>query len=98
MSVEQIEFREPEMQPIFDRFCRRFGLDSVRSESIPQDVKVVVWVRMINAFHPLVKPREIRLHFLKTFHPDTGTEQLTDREKTRVTALAGEIFAKDAST
>ncbi|MCF8467280.1 MAG: hypothetical protein K9G33_07740 [Sneathiella sp.] len=92
MQIPQITFEEPAMKPIFDRFIRQFGPDSPKSEDIAGDVKVVVWIRMINAFHPVVKPREIRAHFLKSFHPDTGTEQLTIAEKTRVIALERAIF------
>ena len=90
--TEQIVFREAAMKPIFERFITLFGPRSARSEDIAQDVKVVVWIRMIHAFHPLVKPPEARRYFLKTFHPDTGTEQLTIQEKTCVVSMERFIF------
>lgn len=92
MDRNKIEFQEPAMQPIFERFKTLFAPHSEISDDIAQDVKVVVWIRMVYAFHPLVQPREIRLHYLKSFHPDTGTEQLTMAEKNNVTSMAGFIF------
>ena len=91
MDQKQINFVEPEMKPIFDRFRIYFAPDSKKSE-IASDVKVCVWIRMINAFHPTVKPREIRSHFIKCFHPDAGTHVLTTPEKTKVMATHDRIF------
>lgn len=91
MSTVQIEFVEPEMTPIFERFKLMFAPSSGNSD-IPSDVRVCVWIRMINAFHPTVKPREIRAHFIKSFHPDGGTHVLTIPEKTKVMAMHDRIF------
>ena len=91
MSTIQIEFVEPEMKPIFERFKLFFEPSSAKSE-IPSDVKVCVWIRMINAFHPTVKSREIRSNFIKCFHPDAGTHVLTIPEKTKVMAMHDRIF------
>ena len=91
MNNIRIEFTEPEMQPIFDRFKSLFAPGSQTSDIAP-DVKVCVWIRMINAFHPTVKPREIRSHFIKCFHPDAGTHVLTTPEKTKVMATHDRIF------
>lgn len=98
MDSEQITFQQAAMQPIFERFKAVFAPGSTNTESIAQDVKWVVWIRMIYAFHPLVRPREIRLYFLKSFHPDTGTDVLSVAEKTSVTALAHVIFDDPEST
>ncbi len=92
MTTEQIAFHEPAMRLIFERFKIEFSPGSAKSKEIAQDVKWVVWGMMIYAFHPLVRPREIRLHFLKSFHPDTGTDVLTASEKTKIAAMAGKIF------
>lgn len=91
MSGFQIEFVDAEMKPIFERFKQLFAPTSSQSD-IPSDVKVCVWIRMINAFHPTVKPREIRAHFIKSFHPDGGTHVLTIPEKTKVMAMHDRIF------
>lgn len=91
MEHIQIEFIEPEMKPIFERFKLLFAPHSAKSD-IPGDVRVCVWIRMINAFHPTVKPREIRSHFIKCFHPDAGTHVLTISEKTKVMAMHDRIF------
>jgi hypothetical protein len=91
MDTTQIDFVEPEMKPIFDRFKIHFSPNSKKSE-IATDVKVCVWIRMINAFHPTVKPRQIRSYFIKTFHPDAGTHVLTTPEKTQVMATHDAIF------
>ncbi|CAM3617743.1 hypothetical protein [Thalassospira profundimaris] len=91
MGTIQIDFVVPEMKPIFERFKLIFEPSSAKSD-IPSDVKVCVWIRMINAFHPTVKPREIRSHFIKCFHPDAGTHVLTIPEKTKVMATHDRIF------
>ena len=91
MNTIQIEFTEPEMQPIFDRFKRCYGPGSPKSD-IASDVKICVWIRMIYAFHPTVKPRQIRAHFIKCFHPDAGVDVLTTPEKTQVMATHDHIF------
>lgn len=91
MENLKIDFKEPEMKPIFDRFKEHFSPSS-GSTDIPSDVKTCVWIRMVNAFHPTVKPREIRSHFIKCFHPDGGTHVLTIPEKTKVMATHDRIF------
>ena len=91
MEDIQINFVEPEMQPIFDRFKQHFAPGSANSD-IAADVKVCVWIRMINAFHPTVKPRQIRAHFIKCFHPDAGTHVLTIPEKNQVMAKHDQVF------
>ena len=91
MENIQIEFVEPEMKPIFDRFKLLFAPGSHKSD-IPCDVKVCVWIRMINAFHPTVKPHQIRSHFIKSFHPDAGEHVLTVPEKTKIMATHDRIF------
>lgn len=91
MDALQIEFSEPEMQPIFERFKAQFAPGSSRSD-IAADVKVCVCIRMINAFHPTVQPREIRAHYIKCSHPDAGTHVLTTSEKTKVMAQHDRIF------
>jgi len=91
MENIQISFVEPEMRPIFERFKLLFAPNSAASD-IPFDVKVCVWIRMIYAFHPTVKPREIRSHFIKCFHPDAGVHVLNVAEKTKVMATHDRIF------
>lgn len=91
MSTEKIEFAEPEMTPIFERFKVIFAPGSPKSD-IPCDVKICVWIRMINAFHPTVKPRQIRSHFIKSFHPDAGEHVLSVAEKTKIMATHDRIF------
>jgi hypothetical protein len=87
----QIDFVEPEMKPIFERFKQHFAHGSPKSD-IASDVKVCVWIRMINAFHPTVKPRQIRAHFIKCFHPDAGAHVLTVPEKTAIMSRHDRIF------
>ena len=91
MQSLQIDFVEPEMQPIFERFKQHFAPGSSKSD-IASDVKVCVWIRMINAFHPTVKPRQIRAHFIKSFHPDGHEHVLTVAEKTAIMAQHDRIF------
>jgi len=91
MENIKISFSEPEMHPIFERFKQYFAPGSAISDIAP-DVKTCVWIRMINAFHPTVKPRQIRTHFIKCFHPDAGTHVLTIPEKTQVMAKHDRIF------
>ena len=90
-AVPEIAFEEPAMQPVFERFIALFGPEAEGSD-IACDVRHVVWMRMIHAFHPAVTPREIRMHFLKTFHPDAGTEVLSFAEKNSVAAMDGPLF------
>ncbi|MEM9055566.1 MAG: hypothetical protein AAGB16_09600 [Pseudomonadota bacterium] len=90
--AERIVFKEPEMQPVFDRFTQVFDPNSKSVDDFPTDVKIVVWARMFYAFHPSVSRKEIRSHFYKTFHPDTGTQQLTNAEKNQVAATGESIF------
>lgn len=91
MNSLQIDFVEPEMRPIFERFKQVYAPGSPKSD-IASDVKVCVWIRMINAFHPCVKPRQIRAHFIKCFHPDAGAHVLTVPEKTAIMSTHDRIF------
>ena len=91
MENVQIPFTEPEMFPIFERFKQQFAANTPTTD-IASDVKAYVWLVMIHAFHPTVKPRQIRSHYIKSFHPDTGAFVLTISEKTQVMALHDRIF------
>lgn len=97
MTIHEIPFQEPAMKPIHRRFLGLFGPDADTLPDIPRELQGFVHDWMAPAFHPLVTPRAIRLHYLKSFHPDTGTRFLTTQEKTRVTALAGPIFQGESA-
>lgn len=92
MNMNDVVFTHRDVMPIYLRFSALFGPESVKRDDLPGDLKIVVWARMVYAFHPLITPRAVRLHFLKSFHPDTGTDQLSIAEKNKVSGFVDHIF------
>ena len=71
MDNLQIDFKEAEMKPIFERFKLLFSPQSAKSD-IPSDIKVCVWIWMINAFHPTVKPLSLMRYLITLITPPDG--------------------------
>ncbi len=89
MTSYQIPFKHKAMPAIYDRFVATFGAHSAEFNS---NLRQTVFIRMQHVFHEAVKPAEARRHFLKSFHPDTGTDVMTVAEKTSVAAMESFIF------
>ncbi len=76
------------------RFERHFG-PHAKTSAFSSDIRSAVWIRMVHALSDTVKTRSIRAHFIKTFHPDNGTDALSFDEKNRIMAMHDALFGRD---
>ena len=86
-------FSCPETRQLYDRFADRFGPCPSEGPAFSRHVRSIVAGYMTPAVHETSKCRDIRKHFLRSFHPDTGTIFLNDQEKCAVFVAGEDIFA-----
>ncbi len=82
------------LQLAASRFETLFGPESHASISLPLHLKTLVYERMRYSFLGVDgrKFRSIKMHFIKTFHPDTPDSIFTSKEKEAVFVTIPHIF------
>jgi len=76
------------------RFETLFGPEGHSTTSLPQHLKTLVYERMSYSFLEVDgrKFRSIKMHFIKTFHPDTPDSIFTSKERQAVFVTIPHIF------
>lgn len=92
MTLIDTLFYDDTLGVIAARFSALFDPFDAISHKFRQDVRHVVWREMVYAFHPGASARDIRQHFIKSFHPDSGVASLTRDEKNQILTKRDWLF------